>query len=178
MKTIDIDDEVYQALEKRAIGFNLNPNEVIKRLLASQPKVEAQQDHSPTANGQISPIVELVQSSEYLRGVAKDRYFNILHFLYRADQSQFERLNGFRAGSRVQISKNKQEIENSGVSTQPQQLVGTPFWVSSNLSNGRKRAILEILLRDFRYTDDIIRIVLRTIPDSGIRRSSRLELYT
>jgi negative regulator of replication initiation len=69
---------------------------------------------------------------------------------------------------------NPDQIKNSGASTHPQQLDETPFWVLGNLSNDRKRAIVEVVLRHYKYNDATISAVLRTIPDSGIRRTGRI----
>jgi negative regulator of replication initiation len=79
-------------------------------------------------------------------------------------------------GKRVQISKSKDEIENSGTSTHPMPLDETPFWVLSNLSNDRKRAILEVILRFYKYSNEITEMVIRSIPDSGITRPRRMVL--
>lgn len=178
MKVIEIEDAVFHALGRRAIGFGVTPNDVIKRLLAAvpQPTNEGGGDGPPQAPQQTdrknSPIVDLVQSPEYLRGDGKERYFAVLSFLLKIDDTRFDRFNGFRLGSRVQISKSREEIENSGTSTHPQRLNGT-YWVMSNLSNTRKRAILEVILREFGFPADAIAIVLKSIPDSGIVRTHR-----
>jgi negative modulator of initiation of replication len=175
MKTIEIEETVFQALEKRVQGFGDTPNDVIKRLIAEvETAVVNGENQSPPFEKQKSPIVDLVQSPQYLRGDARQRYFNLLRFLYQSDQSQFnDHFNGFRLGSRIQISTSKEDIENSGTSTHPMPLDGTPYFVLSNLSNDRKRAILDLILRQYRYSNDVIETVLRSIPDSGITRPRR-----
>lgn len=175
MKTIEIEDEVFHSLETRVRGFGDTPNDVIKRLLTEPPIPNHKEPtQGPPANGKQEPIVELVQSKAYQWRDAKERYFAVLEFLHKAKPAQFQNFNGFRLGSRVQISKSKEDIENSGKSTHPQPLMDTGYWIMSNLSNDRKRAILEIMLRDFGYTAETITAVLKSIPDSGITRTNRI----
>jgi negative regulator of replication initiation len=174
MKAIGIEDAVFKALESRVKGFGETPNDVIKRLLDDSQITTKQEDPQATqANGKQDPIVELVHSKPYQWGDGKERYFAVLDYLCRTTPTVFEEFNGFRMGSRVQISKNKEEIENSGKSTYPQRLADTEYWVLSNLSHGRKRAILEIMLPTFAYSKEVIETVLKSIPDSNITRARR-----
>jgi negative regulator of replication initiation len=179
MMTIDIDDAVFRALEKRVKGFGETPNDVIKRLLstpASSPVVcEPMNELKHTE--QTHPLVEFVESPEYLCRDARGRYFAVLDFLHKNHPAEFVKLDGFKRGKRVQISTAAAVIEKSGKSTQPQKLEETPYWVLSNLSNVRKRAILQDVLPYFHYSNSIIDAVLKSIPDSGISRSKRIDPY-
>jgi negative regulator of replication initiation len=179
MKTIDIEDAVFQALEKLVKGFDEKPNDVIKRLLftaASAPRA-VEPAIGLKAGSKKDPLVEFVESPEYLCCDAKARYFGVLRFLFKNHPQEFVKLDGYKRGKRIQISKDAMTIERSGHSTIPQKLDGTPYWVLSNLSNLRKRAILEDALRYFHYPNEIIDPVLKSIPDSGISRSKRLQHY-
>jgi len=172
MKTIEIEDVVYSALEERVQGFGEKPNDVIKRLLAG---IDGQKSYgSGTVSSERpsttkSPILGLVESPEYRRGKAKDRYFDVLRFIYQENPQQFEKLEGFRKGSRVQISKTPSEIRQSGRHTYPQQLDGTPFWVMTNLSNERKQTLLEDIMRFLGYPEEIITVVVKSVPARFIR---------
>ena len=106
-------------------------------------------------------------------GDGKERYFAVLRHLFQKNGEQFGQLEGFRRGSRVNISKDERKIEQSGTSTNPQKLEGTPYYVMTNLDNRRKREILEDVLRILRYPADVIKVVVSSIPDSGISRPKR-----
>jgi negative regulator of replication initiation len=183
MKTIEIDELVFHALEKRVIGFGETPNDVIRRLLNGEDNGETavERDARPGPGGGVKtikhPLIELVESPEYLRQDGKGRYFNILGFLHKADPQEFEKLDNFRMGSRVQISKAQEAIERSGRSTMPQKLEGTPYWVLSNLANPRKRDILADVLRVLRYPKEVIAAAVGSIPDSGISRKRGGDYY-
>ena len=174
MKTIQIEDEVFQALESKVKGFGETPNDVIKRLLFEFKSPQTK----PAKNGETverlakpDSLVELVSAPEFLTGDAKERYFEVLRFLCTDKPQEFAKLNGFRRGSRIQISTDRNAIEKSGRNTHPQRLEGTPYWVLSNHSTGRKRAILSHILRLLRYDSEVISSVMKAIPDSGISRT-------
>jgi negative modulator of initiation of replication len=166
MKTIEIEDSVYSALEKRVQRFGEKPNDVIKRILSDEHRQKANGNGtgaSERPTDQKPALLKFVESPEYRRGKAKDRYFNVLRFIYKQNPSQFEKLNGYSKGSRVQISKNVAEIRQSGRHTYPQQLDGTSFWVMTNLSNERKQTLLQDIMQFLGYPQDEIDVVVKTI---------------
>ena len=166
MKTIEIEDTVYSALEQRIQRFGEKPNDVIRRILADTDRQKANGNGAVSAKRptvEHSPLLDFVESAEYRRGKAKDRYFQVLRFIYQANPQQFEKLEGFRKGSRIQISKNATEISQSGRHTNPQRLDGTPFWVMTNLSNERKQTLLRDIMQFLGYTEQTIDAVVKTI---------------
>jgi negative modulator of initiation of replication len=166
MKTIEIEDAVYSALEARVRGFGEKPNDVIKRLLSGIDRQTASANGTGTcgpSTSEKSPLLKFVESPEYLRGKAKDRYFDVLRFIYGEHPQGFEKLQGFSRGSRVQISKDPKEISQSGRHTYPQQLDGTPFWIMTNLSNERKQTLLQDIMKLLGYKEEIVVFVVRTI---------------
>lgn len=174
MKTIQIDDDVFQMLESKVKGFGETPNDVVKRLLFEFKSPQTK----PAKNGErvqtlvkLHPLVELVSSPEFLTKKAKERYFAVLRFVCKEKPQEFEKLNGFRRGSRIQVSTDINAIEKSGRNTFPQKLEGTPFWVLTNLSNDRIRVILNDILRLLRYDSEVVASVTKAIPDSGVSRT-------
>ena len=174
MKTIEIEDEVFRVLESKVKGFGVTPNDVLKQLLFESKSVLPKSAKNGEAE-KAHPLQELVSSPEFLTGKVKDRYFAVLRFLCSDKPQEFAKLNGFRRGSRIQLSTDKNIIENSGQNTFPQKLEGTPYWVLTNLSTQRIRVILNDILHLLRYDSSLIASVIRAIPDSGIsRRRERL----
>lgn len=183
MRSIEIEDGVYHALEKRVQRFGETPNDIIKRLLDSSSGAGGVAQKSPekppskpaaaSESKKDHPLIQLVASPRYLMGDGKERYFAVLSFLYQKNADQFGQLEGFKRGSRVNLSKDIRNIENSGTSTNPQKLSGTPYYVMTNLDNKRKREILQDVLRVLHYPPDVTAEVVRSIPDSGISRPKR-----
>jgi negative regulator of replication initiation len=184
MKTIQLEDDVFAALESNVRGFNDSPNDVIKRLLGefgesnnSVPKKPNPTIAPSSASQKVSAIVQLVQSPKYLMGDAKDRYFAVLEFFYRHHRNEFSLLENYRRGRRINFARSAKTIEESGSSTFPEQIPNTPYYVLTNLSNPRKRQILEDILKMFKYPISEITIVLKSIPDSGISRPKRENIF-
>jgi negative regulator of replication initiation len=184
MKIIQLEDSVFAVLETRVRGFNDTPNDVIKRLLGesgeSNNSVHAKlkPDGPPPNNSQkANAIVRLVQSTEYLMGDAKGRYFAVLEFLYHQHKDKFSVLEQYGRGKRVNFARDTKTIEQSGSSTYPERIPNTPYYALSNLSNPRKRKILEDILRMFHYPSAEIELVLKSLPDSGISRPKRENIF-
>jgi negative regulator of replication initiation len=184
MKTIQLEDDVFAALESKVRGFHDSPNDVIKRLLGKSGESNnlAPKKPNPTlapsgASQKESAIIQLVQSPKYLMGDAKDRYFAVLEFFYRHHPNEFSLLENYGRGKRVNFARNAKTIEESGNSTFPEQIPNTPYYVLTNLSNPRKRQILEDILKIFKYPTSEIAIVLKSLPDSGISRPKRENIF-
>jgi len=177
MPTIQIDNEVYECLEKRIEKFGEGPNEVIRRILSlnaspSPRRPEASVEATPPLKGE-EDLLKLISSPKYELGNGKERYFAILAFLYRKNPNDFSKLEGLSRGSRVNISRDATKIENSGNSTNPQRLEGTPYFVMANLDNKSKREILDSILKMFGFSQTTRTVVENSIPDSGISRPKR-----
>jgi len=179
MKTIQIDDAVYDALAQRVKGFNETPSDVIARLLKESPNSNGtSQIGAPTAPKQTSnsDIQTILASPDFQRSDAIERYMSILSFLYRRHPEKFDKLEFYRrkGGRRVNFSKDINKIEESGNSTLPKRIPGSPFFVLTNLDNNSKRSILSDILPTFGYSHSDIREILRELPDSGISRPKRI----
>lgn len=180
MKTIQIDNEVYQALANHVQGFNETPNDVIARILKqwdqlkkSSASISTVEKHTNAESA--SDISNLLSSPDFQRSDAIERYFAILAFLYRKSPKDFGKLEFYRrkGGRRVNFSKDKQVIENSGNSTQPKRIPGTLFYALTNLDNKSKRLILGDIMPVFGYSTKDIRMTQKELPDSGISRPKR-----
>ena len=179
MKTIEVDDQVYEDLSQRVQGFNESPNSVIKRLLklpSGEPVLTNETEtevESPEAS-QPSELEVLLNSPEFRRLDGIGRYLHLLQFLHSSSPEAFEKLPAYRrkGAKRINFSNNPQEIRSSGSNTKPQQIPGTEFFVLSNLDNKSKRKILADIMPEFGFSWEEIKTVLKALPDSGIKRSS------
>lgn len=168
MKTIEMSDETYAALEAQVRGFGDTPEKVILRLLQ---KSDAYSRSGP-AHAVTSSLGAFVSRNEFKHLNGKGRYLSLLTFLYREAPEKFVQLDGLRRGRRIQISRAAAQIEGSGKSTFPEQIPDTPFWALTNLSNRSKRDVIFSAFSKLGYKDDDIRVAVQSIPDSGLERSS------
>ena len=168
MKTIEVSDDTYAALEAQVKGFGDSAEKVIRRLLQ---KSDAYSNSRP-ARAVTTALGSFVSSNEFKHQNGKGRYLALLGFLHRAAPGKFDQLDGLRRGKRVQLSRDHLKIERSGKSTFPEQIPGTPFWALTNLSNRSKRDVVFSAFSKLGYSDDDIRVAVQSIPDSGLERSS------
>jgi len=175
MKSIDIDEQVFEELARRATGFNVTPNDVLRRILDltepfPRPPVAPQ---SPSPAPVASTLAEFIRSDQFQRHhQTVDRYLVILGWLHSAHPSKLEEAAlSFHRGSRIYFAKTKKEILDSGTGVTAKQIPQSPFWTLATLDNKSKRLVLEEILRALDYSSSDIKFVLEQLPDSGIRRS-------
>lgn len=179
MIQIEIDSVVFAELSKRATGFNVTPNDVLRQIL----NVSAQ---SP-ANSDVfiqSSIIEYIKSQEFQsHREAIDRYLHVLGWLGIQHSENFSKIaSTFQRGKRRYFAENETDILSSGDGISAKRIPKSNFWALVTLDNKTKRLILENFLEVLNYQNEDIRQVLSHIPDSNIRRnrsrtSDLLEKY-
>jgi negative regulator of replication initiation len=178
MNSIEVDDQVLAELERRATGFNVTPNDVLRRVL-DLPEAKLRPGAAPNATPPppqpgpgVSTLVEFIRTERFLRHhQAVDRYLVILGWLYGSVPKQFAKAaSEFHRGRRVYFARSENEILTSGDGITAKPIPESPFWALTTLDNKSKRLVLEDLLRALDYSRGDINLVLAELPDSGIRR--------
>lgn len=177
MKSIQIDDHVFAELARHATGFNVTPNDVLRRILnlttPALPSVMKLADN-PSSSAQIpQALTEFVKSEQFQRHQQTvDRFLVILGWLHTAHPKEFVAAAlGFRRGKRLYFAKSEKEILESGEGVTAKPIPQSPFWALTTLDNKSKRLVIEDILRTLGYSPGDINLVLAELPDSGIRRS-------
>jgi negative modulator of initiation of replication len=183
MNSIEIDDQVFTELARRATGFHATPNDVLRRILdLPAPPAQALATPQPQSPPPVaSTISEFIRSERFQRHhQAVDRYLVILGWLHSAHARQFaDAALRFHRGSRAYFAKSEKEILESGEGVTARQIPQSQFWTLATLDNKSKRLVLEDILRALSYSRSDITLVLGELPDSGIRRShGRSRLLT
>jgi negative modulator of initiation of replication len=177
MNTIQIDDQVFAELARRASGFNVTPNDVLRRILSISAPSPAAASQPPVSPPLASTLPDFIKSERFQRHhQAIDRYLVILGWLHSVSPKQFaEAAQKFHRGSRAYFAKTEKEILESGDGVTARQIPQSPFWTLTTLDNKSKRLVMEDMLRALGYSREDISLALTTLADSGIRRShSRL----
>ena len=176
MNTIEIDNQVFAELERRATGFNSKPNDVLRRILGlselpSEQPAALRPPTTPAAKN--STITEFIKSERFQRHhQAVNRYLMLLGWLHATHQKQFEdTVLKFNRGSRTYFAKFEKGILEGGENVTAKQIPQSPLWTLATLDNKSKRKVLEDILRAFDYSQTDINFVLTTLQDSGIRRN-------
>jgi negative regulator of replication initiation len=182
MHSIEIDDAVFVELSRRATGFHVSPNDVLRRILNLAP-VAVAASTSPTfpsnAKNGASPLHAFIQSEHFQRyQQAVDRYLSLLAWLHFTHAKKFvDVVLGFRRGNRLYFGTSQQEVERSGAGIAAKQIPKSPLWALTTLDNRTKRLIIEDLLQTLNYPGADIKFASAQLPDSDIRRRHGVDFY-
>ena len=176
MNSIEIDDQVLAELARRATGFHVTPNHVLRRILDLPPPSSSRPfaaPHPPPLAPVASTLIEFIRSERFQRHhQAVDRYLVILGWLHSAHSKLFaDATLRFHRGSRAYFAKSEKEILESGDGVTAKLIPQSPFWTLTTLDNKSKRLVLEDILSALGYSRSDINLVLAELPDSSIRRN-------
>jgi negative regulator of replication initiation len=177
MHSIQIDDQVFAELARRVTGFNVTPNDVLRRILdiptASSPQPLAKSVEPLPGVPAPQTITEFIRSERFQRHHQTiDRFLVVLGWLHATHPKQFaDAALGFQRGKRLYFAKSEKDILDNGENVTAKPIPQSPFWALTTLDNKSKRLVLEDILRALSYARGDINIVLAELPDSGIRRS-------
>ena len=175
MHLIEIDNQIFEELSRRATGFHVSPNDVLRKIL-KLPGSEARQPNGmrepPGIEANAPTLLELIRSSRFQQyHQTVDRFLAILEWLHARDPEGFGRVAlNFHRGIRRYFGKSQQEIEESGGGITAKPIPASPFWVLTTLDNKSKRIVIEDLLNGLNYSRSDIEVVKMELPDSNIRR--------
>ncbi|TSJ87888.1 replication initiation regulator SeqA [Gilliamella apicola] len=158
MKTIEIDEELYQFIAGQTKHIGENASSILRRLLnfnqlvitKADPKV-AKENHYPIFN-------DLLTSDTFTNEKSIiSRFLLLLGALYNYNPALFSIATTSLHGSKRQyLAKDKHLLETSGKNTKPREIIGTPYWVISNTNTARKLLIIESIMSDMGISENMI----------------------
>ncbi|MEH8020694.1 replication initiation negative regulator SeqA [Rheinheimera metallidurans] len=158
MKTIEIDDELYQYIAGQTKKIGESASEILRRLLlgdaaASVPEtVEVITPESVSVvNNNIFDLVHKqdLQAESSVVG----RFLFILSALARAHKKQFTKVLEIKGRNRLYFGRSAEELSEAGSSTNPKQIPNTDFWVITNSNTTRKKMMLTETAAKLGYTE-------------------------
>lgn len=163
MHTIEIDSDVFRALEGRASGFGRTPNDVLRALLGLNGRVAGK----GASTSEQDVIAQFLESPEFKANrEAEAKYLALLGCLYRHHKSQFSSIEAYGRGNRLYFAQDPKKIHARAEYANTKQIPGTPYYAMTTLDNQTKRKVLAYALELFGYKPTTISEVLRTIPSS------------
>lgn len=153
MKTIEIDDELYQYIAGQTQRIGESASEILRRLLlgdasAVVPKVTSTQADL-TTNADISKIetaddiFDLINRQDLqAESSVVGRFLFILSTLARVHKKQFSKVLEIKGRNRLYFGRTAAELSEAGSSTNPKQIPNTDFWVITNSNTTRKKMML------------------------------------
>ena len=162
MKTIEIDEELYQFIAGQTKHIGEDASSILRRLLNfNQPEMTkadpilAKENHYPIFN-------DLLTSDTFSNEKSIiSRFLLLLGALYNYNPALFSIAATSLHGSKRQyLAKDKQSLETSGKNTKPREIIGTPYWVISNTNTARKLYIIESIMSDMGTSESMINQVI------------------
>lgn len=156
MKTIEIDDALYQYIASHTLAIGEDASAILRRLL----NLDNESTHMVTSAmpsalpNKTNLLDSLLQDSAFLseRKIV-NRFLFILARLYHTNAALFSVASASLHGSkRRYLAKDEETLLKTGNNTKPRQIESTPYWVITNTNSARKVYILETIMRNMDIT--------------------------
>ncbi|ANW23663.1 replication initiation regulator SeqA [Vibrio coralliilyticus] len=180
MKTIEVDEDLYRYIAGQTQHIGESASDILRRLLAvdeqnqpSTPVVQAAQPKGIVVSrdaakeekvDSVKAMRSLLISDEFA-GLKKaiDRFMLVLSTLNRIDPQGFSEATQVKGRKRVYFANNEQTLLESGNTTKPKAIPGSPFWVITNNNTSRKRQMVDQLMARMNFPADLIEKVTNSI---------------
>lgn len=169
MRTIEVDDDVFSALEILSNYNNVPRSQLVRQIVMEriQPKTAGTAStviQRPPQQLSVGPrdkaLRDYSQSPSFLasRSVV-DQLLSLLSFLYKDNTDKFGILETMEGRRRKYVARSEQELDDSGKSVNAKRIPNTNYWVVTNNSTDNKKLLLSQALTLLGYSQDTIRLV-------------------
>ena len=158
MKTIQIEDDLYQYIASQTQNIGESASEILRRLLlgdaqaevpavevtapviaTEEPKKEQKVEGKATATS----VFNLINKEEVMtQKGAVGRFLFVLAALHRAHPDTFDKVLAVRGRERDYFAASSEELEAHGSSIKPKQIPDSIYWVVTNNNTPRKKLII------------------------------------
>lgn len=162
MKTIEIDEELYQYIAGQTQQIGESASDILRRLLLGDAKAalpETQPDAKIAPEQAVSipvqtSVFDLINRQELqAESSVVGRFLFILSVLARAHAKQFPAVLEIKGRNRLYFGRSHDELSEAGSSTNPKQIPNTEFWVMTNSNTTRKKLMLTEAAIKLGYTE-------------------------
>ena len=145
MKTIEIDDDLYQYIAGQTQRIGESASEILRRLLLGDANAAPAKPAEPAAPA-IAPgstVFDLINRQDLqAESSVVGRFLFILSTLARAHKRQFANVLEIKGRNRLYFGLSAEALSEAGSSTNPKQIPNTSFWVITNSNTPRKKMML------------------------------------
>ena len=180
MKTIEVDEDLYRYIASQTQHIGESASDILRRLLnvdgnnhqASAPVIPVQPQgivvsRDAAKEEKVESVKEMrsMLISDEFAGLKKaiDRFMLVLSTLHRIDPTGFSEATQVKGRKRVYFADNEQTLLESGNTTKPKAIPGSPFWVITNNNTSRKRQMVEQLMIRMSFPADLTEKVANSI---------------
>lgn len=177
MKTIEIDDDLYQFIASQTQQIGESASDILRRLLIvslteaqapvlpvakSQTKVAAQIEPQVVVNKVVAPVSAAEKSGSVFDFISPQdlsaeqsvvgRFLFILSALSRAHKGDFAQVLEIKGRNRLYFGQTEASLLEAGSSTNPKPIPNTDFWVITNSNTTRKKMMLTEVATKLGYS--------------------------
>ncbi len=156
MRTIEIEDDVYEYLLQNTTQIGESASKILRRLLDISGNVPYPDDKIPDTD-----LSECLSDPNFItKRTVVDKFLFILSYAQKRDPEQFKKIPAAifgRRGGRKYFALNSKDLEDSGNSVNPQQIPDSPYWVITTTDTPKKRRMLQETLKFLGYGDNAVK---------------------
>lgn len=170
MPLLEIDDDLYQFLLRRAVRIGESGSSILRRELGlPEPNGTGSSEDGPAPETESAPL-EVQAIRALLTGprfaserVVTKKYLRLLAVLAESHGEEFERVLEVRGRHRVYFGKTREEIARTGKSLHPRKIPGTEYWAMTNADTAQKQDIAAEAMKVLGYPRDVIQQVRQAL---------------
>ncbi|MFD2095397.1 replication initiation negative regulator SeqA [Corallincola platygyrae] len=173
MKTIEVDEDLYQFIASKTERIGESASDILRRLIGFEQQNNNEAQTEIVESEPTPPIPETNSEFEFdSQAVAKQkgavgRFVYILSLLHQYSPDKFAAVLNIKGRNRVYFATSKATLLAAGSSTAPRQIPDSPYWVITNTNTGKKREMLKRAMAVLELDESLVDQMLQTLPSSS-----------
>lgn len=164
MKTIEVEDDVYQYIAAQTKEIGEPATSILRRLLGVPSIDRSGQPAKATVTTQPHELALLLAQPMFSSSTtAVARMLRIFREVHAQKRQIFEKVLDIQGRNRAYFAKSEQEILKSGKSTQPREIEGTGYWVMTNSPTQQKQQMVREVLELLEYSQAAVKAAVAVI---------------
>ncbi|WP_406667462.1 replication initiation regulator SeqA [Gallaecimonas sp. GXIMD1310] len=161
MKTIDVDDDLYQYIASNTQRIGESASDILRRLLDvdNQPAPS----EAPVASAALASAAPSSQPASHDANSAVGRFIQTLTDLHQRHGDDFKVVLSIRGRDRLYFATSAEALNQAGKSTNPKAIEGSPYWVVTNNNTAKKRSIVSQVMAALGYDEAVISATVNNI---------------
>lgn len=149
MKSITIDDDVYEFIASNTKEIGEPASKILRRLLQLNSETNV-----PTSNIVQSDLSIALENKNLKFMSAVDQFLIILGEAYKIKKDSFDKVLDIQGRERKYFARAEGDIKGSGNSTHPKQIPNSPYWVMTNSPTKEKRSLCQKALETIGFSSE------------------------
>jgi negative modulator of initiation of replication len=160
MKTIQIDNDIYEHLLRNVRTLGEDASSILRRLLGIKIQTHSVVPNAPTTIQSPSSVDDCIQNPRFqMEREAVGKFLFALSWLNKKHEEQFKGVLQLRGRSRQYFAQSADALEQTGNSVNPQRIPDSHYWVITNNDTPKKQRMLLDVMRLLGYPmSDAVRL--------------------